>query len=100
MTKFGMSSIDAAVKFAIQHDPATDPSPDCHIDQSRLVPPGAPTCLGQCGCIRIIFHSNADVENALQVCHRPFLPPSGKKINVAELPGDGVHRARGSNSDS
>src|SRR5580698_5947161 len=100
MPKFWMSSVGAAVEFAIEHDSAADASPDRHVEQPRLMLAGAPTCLGQRGRVRIVFQGGADVENAFEVAHQLFLAPSGKKINVAKLSGNGVDRARGSNSNA
>src|SRR5229473_3257713 len=54
VAKFGMRSIDAAVKVSVEDNSAANPGPYRHIDESRLILSGSPTCLRHGGGIGVV----------------------------------------------
>ncbi len=92
-----MRPTDAAVKLSVKDNPAADSGSNRHIDEPRLVLPGAPACLRH-GCgIGIVFQRHLHFENASQVFHGILPAPSRKKIHFPKPAREWVHGTSRSN---
>ena len=58
----GMRAIHTAIEMPVQYHAAADARAHRHIDESRLVLPGAPGCFAKCAGIGVIFHCGGDAE--------------------------------------
>jgi hypothetical protein len=100
MADLGMSTVNAAVKFAIENHSTADAGTDRHIDQAGTILACTPSRFGEGGRIAVIFERDADVEYMREIFDRIFSAPAGEEIYVAELSPDGVDRPRRSDADA
>src|SRR6202140_1612538 len=100
MSNLGMGAVDATIKLAIENDSAAYPGADGHIDQSGPISSGAPTGFPQRGGVAIVLQGDAQIETRGQTPHWTLAAPAGKKVHVAKLAAQRIHRPGGSNANA
>src|ERR1700692_603610 len=100
MSNLGMGAVDAAIKLAVENDSAANAGADGHINQSGPISSGAPTGFPERGSVAVVLQGNAEIETRRQIPRRPLAAPAGKKVHVAKLAAQRIHRPGGSNANA
>src|SRR6202158_1204610 len=100
MSNLGMGAVDAAIKLAIENDSSANAGADGHIDQSRPISTSAPAGFREGGSVAVVLQGNAQIETRGQIPHWTLAAPAGKKVHIAKLAAQSIHRPGGCNANA